>query len=52
MPINLKVFRKQLTYQQSATPVVISTELKDIAEVDRVAEIEKKNMGSLHFTFF
>jgi predicted membrane protein len=52
MPINLKEFRKQLTYQQSATPVVISRELKDIAKVDRLAEIEQKKYGKFALYFF
>jgi hypothetical protein len=52
MPINLKEFRKRLTYQQTATPVVISRELTEIAEIDRLAEIQQKKYGKLALYFF
>lgn len=52
MPINLKEFRKQLIYQQSATSVVISRELRNIRELDRLAEREQKKYGELALYFF
>ena len=52
MSINLKDFRKQLIYQQTATSVNIIQELKEIVEIERLAEIEYKKYGKLQLYFF
>lgn len=52
MSINLKDFRKQLTYKQTATSINIINELKEVVEINRLAEIEQKRYGKLAVYFF
>jgi hypothetical protein len=52
MPIELQKFRKQLIYQETAPITVITTDLDDLAALDKLAELKQKKYGSKALYYF
>ncbi|AFY44946.1 hypothetical protein [Nostoc sp. PCC 7107] len=52
MPVDLKQFRKKLTYTAQASVTQIIADLQEIAEIDRLAELKQKEYGKKALYYF
>ncbi|BAY17631.1 hypothetical protein NIES2109_10470 [Nostoc sp. HK-01] len=52
MPIDLKQFRENLTYRAQAPVAQIISDLQEIAEIDRLAELKQKEYGKKALYYF
>ncbi|GBE91191.1 hypothetical protein [Nostoc cycadae] len=52
MPIDLKQFRENLTYRAQAPVTQIISDLQEIAEIDRLAELKQKEYGKKALYYF